>query len=216
MPWISSPNALTEEQTQNNADICIDLLRGMAIDDSTIASLLANWELESGINPGRYEVGGQGYGLIQWTPQNVLIEHAQTLGLSPYTDGDVQVQVAISEVVGQPSSVNGWYSSSGFVSPYYNSGATPDMIGVTGSQYLENTMGWTPEKLTILYMVCRERPSYDPATNHYQQRMESATKWFEYMGGIPSHGKPIPDWNAPAMIQWGAIAESIRLRRNRR
>ena len=216
MPWINSPGALTEEQMNNNADICINLLRNMAIDDSTIASLLANWESESGINPGRYEVGGAGYGLIQWTPQSVLIDHAGVMGLSPYTDGNVQVQVAIGEVAGNPASINEWYTSEGFISPYYNSGATPDMIGITGSQFLENSMGWSSEKLVIMYMVGRERPSYNPETNHYQQRIENATKWFAYMGGhppTPKPDKPVPGWNVSAIIQWGAIAETIRRRR---
>lgn len=213
MPWISSPDALTEEQMNNNANICINLLRDMAIDDSTIASLLANWESESGINPGRHEVDGQGYGMIQWTPQSVLIEHARAMGLSPYTDGDVQVQVAIGEVAGSPASINEWYTSEVYISNYYNSGATSDMIGITGSDFLENTMGWEPEKLVILYMAGRERPSYDPEINHYQQRIKNATKWFEYMGGVPpSHKKPIPGWSVDAVIQWGAIAETIRRR----
>lgn len=212
MPWISSTGAITEEETQNNADICIGLLS--AYDDNTVAALLANWELESGINPGREEVGGSGYGLIQWTPIGTLINHAQILGLSPHTNGGVQVQVAIAEVTGNPTSVNEWYSSEGFISNYYNSGATPDMIGVTGEQFLKNEMRWSADKLAVLYMVARERPSYDPATNHYQQRMESALKWLEYMGGaVPPHGKPIPGWNAAALIQYGAIAESIRKRR---
>lgn len=213
MPWISSPGAITEEETQNNANICIGLLS--AYDDNAVAALLANWELESGINPGREEVGGNGYGLIQWTPIDTLITHAQVLGLSPYTNGGVQVQVAIAEVTGNPASVNEWYSSEGFISNYYNSGATPDMIGVTGEQFLKNEMQWSADKLAVLYMSARERPSYDPETNHYQQRMESALKWLEYMGGvIPPHDRPIPGWNADALIQYGAIAETIRRRRN--
>lgn len=212
MPWISSPGAITEEETQNNADICIGLLS--AYDNNAVAALLANWELESGINPGREEVGGSGYGLIQWTPIDTLITHAQVLGLSPYTNGGVQVQVAIAEITGKPASVNEWYTSEGFIINYYNSGATPDMIGVTGEQFLKNEMQWSTDKLAVLYMAARERPSYDPATNHYQQRMESAIKWLEYMGGVvPPHGKPIPGWNVDALIQYGAIAESIRKRR---
>lgn len=212
MPWISSPGAITEEETRNNANICIGLLS--AYDDNAVAALLANWELESGINPGREEDGGSGYGLIQWTPIGTLITHAQTLGLSPYTNGGVQVQVAIAEVTGNPASVNEWYSSEGFITNYYNSGATPDMIGVTGEQFLKNEMQWSADKLAVLYMSARERPSYDPETNHYQQRMESALKWLEYMGGVvPPHGKPIPEWNVDALIQYGAIAESTRRRR---
>lgn len=124
-----------------------------------------------------------GTGLVQWTPKQDLIDACNTLGLSPYTSGDVQIQVIIKEILGQPSSINQWYSSSAFISHYYNSGATQDMVGVTGQQFLNNSMGWTPDKLAVLFMAAYERPSYDPSINHYTQRMQNALNWFAYMGG---------------------------------
>lgn len=129
--------------------------------------------------------GGGGYGLVQWTPKQDLIDACNTLGLSPYTSGDVQIQVIIKEILGQPASINQWYSSSAFISHYYNSGATQDMVGVTGQQFLNNSMGWTPDKLAVLFMAAYERPSYDPSVNHYTQRMQNALNWFTYMGGQP-------------------------------
>lgn len=137
---------------------------------------------------GLYEVGGQGYGLVQWTPQSVLINHCQTLGISPYTDGDVQLQCLIPEITGNPASVNEWYSSSGFISNYYNSGATSDMIGVTGQEFINNSYNWEPDKLAVLFMAAYERPSYDPNINHYQSRQNYALDWYTYMGNIP----PVP------------------------
>ena len=46
-------------------------------------------------------------------------------------------------------------------------------------------MGWTPDKLAIMFMVGYERPSYDPATNHYDRRMTDAVTWYEYLIGHP-------------------------------
>lgn len=183
MPWISRAGALNQQEMENNADIVIQTYQNKGYDNATIAALLGNMQNESSINPERIEAGGGGgYGLVQWTPQSVLIEHCQILGLSPYNDGDVQLQVIPAEVTNQ-SGVAEWYSSQAFIEPYYNSGATSDMIGVTGQQFLSNSMGWSPDKLAVLFMVCYERPSYDPETNHYQQRMKDALTWYDYIGG---------------------------------
>lgn len=183
MAWISRSGALTQAEMENNADIIINYYRTLGINDRTIAGILGNMQAESSINPERNEVGGAGYGLVQWTPVSVLQNHCNTLGLSPYNDGDVQIQVLIAEIQNQ-ANVAEWYSSSAFISNYYNSGATSDMVGITGSQFLNNEMNWNPDKLAILFMSAYERPSYDPATNHYNLRMQYALEWFEYMGGI--------------------------------
>ena len=182
MGWISRSGSLTQSEMENNADIVISYYRSIGINDNTIAALLGNMRAESSVNPLREEVGGSGFGLVQWTPVSVLQNHCTALGLSPYTSGDIQLRVIIAEIRGQ-SVTNEWYSSSAFISNYYNSGATSDMIGITGEQFLNNSMGWTPDKLAVLFMACYERPSYDPNVNHYQQRQQFANEWLSYMGG---------------------------------
>ena len=140
--------------------------------------------------------GGGGYGLVQWTPKSSLINHASALGISDYNNGDNQCEVVIQEIIGS-SSIREWYTTSGFISNYYNSGATSDMIGISGNDFLHNTMGWTSDKLAIMFMVGYERPSYDPSVNHYTQRMSNALAWESYMGGIipPSPDQPAPVGN---------------------
>ena len=128
-------------------------------------------------------VGGGGFGLVQWTPKSSLINHAAALGISDYNNGDNQCQVVIQEIIGS-SSIREWYTTSAFISNYYNSGATSDMIGITGGQFISNSMGWTADKLAIMFMAGYERPSYDPSVNHYQTRMSNALAWKQYMGGI--------------------------------
>lgn len=183
MPWISRSGALTQSEMENNADIIINYYRSLGINDKTIAAILGNMQAESSINPERQEVGGAGFGLVQWTPVTVLQNHCNTLGLSPYTNGDVQIQVLKAEIKNQ-AGVAEWYTSSAFISNYYNSGATSDMIGITGQQFLDNQMNWAPDKLAVMFMAGYERPSYDPNVNHYQTRMQNALNWFTYMGGI--------------------------------
>ena len=93
-----------------------------------------------------------------------------------------------------PQSVAQWYTTSGFISPYYNSGASSDMIGITGQQFLDNQMNWESDKLAIMFMSGYERPSYDPNINHYNLRMQYALNWFQYMGGIISKKKKHFNW----------------------
>lgn len=184
MAWISDDRYLTQSEMENNANIIINYYRGQNIDDRTIAAILGNMQAESTLSPGLNERGGGGgYGLVQWTPKQDLIDACNTLGLSPYTSGDIQIQVIIQEIIG-PQSVRQWYTSQGFISNYYNSGATSDMIGITGNDFLHNTMNWNPDKLAIMFMAGYERPSYNPLINHYENRKQYAMNWFTYMGGV--------------------------------
>lgn len=189
MAWIYKDSPLNQSEMENNADIIISYFRSQGYDDRTIAGMLGNIQAESTLSPTRHEVGGSGYGLVQWTPKSKLEEHCTTLGLSPYDNGDVQLQVIVAEILNR-TGVAEWYTTSGFINNYLNSGATSDMIGVTGRQFLNNTMNWEPDKLAIMFMVGYERPSYDPSENHYERRKEYALKWYEYMGGTPQPPEP--------------------------
>lgn len=200
MPWISRSGALTQSEMKNNADIIINYYRNQGINDKTIASILGNMQAESSINPERNEVGGAGYGLVQWTPVSTLRNHCATLGLSPYNSGDVQIDVLLAEIRNE-NNVEEWYSSSAFISNYYNSGATSDMVGITGTQFLNNDMNWNSDKLAVLFMSAYERPSYDPNVNHYNLRMQYALEWYNYMGGITP---PTPRNNKKTQISLGS------------
>lgn len=184
MAWISDDRYLTQSEMENNANIIINYYRGVGINDCTIAAILGNMQAESTLSPALNERGGGGgYGLVQWTPKQNLIDACNVLNLSPYTSGDVQIQVVIEEIIG-PASVRQWYTSQAFIQNYYNSGATADMIGISGLDFLDNTMNFTPDKLAVLFMAGYERPSYDPNINHYANREQYALNWYSYMGGI--------------------------------
>lgn len=199
--WIYKDEYLTQAEKENNATIVINYYRSQGINDSTIAAILGNMDLESNIEPWLNERGGTGYGIVQWTPKSDLINACSVLGLSPYDNGDVQIQVILSEIRNTPQSIAQWYTSTGFISNYIASGATTDMIGITGEQFLNNDMAWTPEKLAILFMAGYERPSYDPSSNHYVQRQERARFWFEFMQGVVPPG-PTPTPTKKSIEKW--------------
>lgn len=184
LQWVERDDYLNQSEMENNATIIINYYRSIGLEDRTIAGILGNMQAESTLSPILNERGGGGgYGLVQWTPKQDLINACSVLGLSPYTSGDVQIQVIIQEIDG-PQSVRQWYTTQGFISNYYDSGATSDMIGISGNDFLYNTMNWTPEKLAIMFMAGYERPSYNPLINHYINRMQYARNWFYFMSGI--------------------------------
>lgn len=195
MAWITKSGLLITSEMENNAKIFGDIFLGMGYSINTIAALAGNAQAESTINPGLNEVGGGGYGLFQWTPKSDLIEACSQLGIRPYTDGSIQCRCLDGELF---TLRNQWYTSSAFIRPYYKSGATNDMIGITPEEFKSNNMGWNPGKLAILFMAAYERPSYDPGTNHADKRASNANYWFEYYTGNPptptppTPGKGIP------------------------
>lgn len=85
------------------------------------------------------------------------------------------------------------------------------MIGITGQQYLDNSMNWEADKLAVLFMAGYERPSYNPDVNHYQLRQQYALEWYQYMGGIP----PTPTITIKKhKFPWAVLINKIK--RNRR
>lgn len=189
MAWISKTGLLTSSEMENNAKLFGNVFSGLGLGYhiNTIAALAGNAQAESTINPGLNEVGGGGYGLFQWTPKTDLIEACSQLGISPYTDGSIQCHCLDGELF---ILRNQWYTSSDFIRPYYRSGATSDMIGITPEQFKSNSMSWSPDKLAILFMAAYERPSYDPGINHADKRKANANYWFRYYTGNPPTPTP--------------------------
>ena len=219
LEWIYKESALNQSEMENNATIVIDYYRSQGINDYTIAAILGNMQAESTIEPWRRETGGQGYGLVQWTPESVLINHCNILGYEDATNGDTQLKVIVREIQGNPASVKEWYTTSAFINNYTSSGATSDMIGVTGNEFLSNTMGWDEQKLAIMFMVGYERPNYDPSINHVEFRKQCATAWLQFMGGVvpPTPVPPTPPppstYEEKEGFPWAVMTNKIRDRR---
>lgn len=185
MAWISENRYYTVQEMENNADIIIAYFRSIEYSDLTIASILGNIEAESNFSPVRIEEeGGGGYGLIQWTPRTVLQNHCNTLGISPYTSGDVQLEV-IDKELGNNYRINEWYTTRTYINMYRDSGTTNDMIGITADEFKSNSMNFNLDKLTTLFMIGRLRPSQNPSVNHINTRKRLASYWLQYMGGTP-------------------------------
>lgn len=201
--WVSKSTYLNQEEMENNATIVYGFQGAKSYNISTIAAILANMQSESTINPGLTEVDGYGgYGLVQWTPLSDLTNACAVLGISPYTDGTVQLTVLDAELKELPGVEKQWYTTSAFIIPYYPSGATPDMIGITSGEFIDNTMNWDVQKLTTLFMVAYERPDYSPDINHIEQRKQNAVSWYKFLSGVDP---PVPGGSKYKMPIWMKI-----------
>ena len=65
----------------------------------SIAAFLGNVQRECGFEPDAQEIGGEGYGLIQWTPASVLYNEVDILygDDGVYSDGTCQMNVILME-----------------------------------------------------------------------------------------------------------------------
>lgn len=194
MFWYGGNSTLTVDEMQNNAENVYLILTKKGYSQETICAILGNMQAESNINPNRYEIGGGGgYGLVQWTPQSKLENHAKTLGYTDYTEGEVQLEVLDAEIRNKPD-VASWYTTEAFINNYVTSGATSQMIDVTGTEFITNSNSFTLDELTILFMVAYERPSYEPEVNHIESRKKFSNEWYKYFEGRPAKTDTFPWW----------------------
>lgn len=95
------------------------------------------------------------------------------------------------------------------------------MVGITGEQFLRNSMNWDEQKLAIMFMVGYERPAYDPNVNHVAFRMQCASNWLAFMGGVPPvpptpPTPPEPTYTAEKEgFPWAVMTKKLRNGRNR-
>ncbi len=213
MSWISKDSYLTQSEMENNANIIINTYRELGYADISISALLGNFQAESTINPGLWERGGGGgFGIIQWTPQSALINECEQLGLSPYTDGYIQTEVIWKELY--PSYGLGvYFITSSTITHYATSGATSNLIGLTGDELLKNTKDLSLDELTTAYMIGRERPSYNPSINHISTRKVYSANWYEYITGEIPPTPPTPPSPTPTIKRKLPIYMMIRNRR---
>ena len=103
--WVVNENgAIGSDGMTNNAGIIKDYFHNNGWTMNAIAAIVGNMQVESGINPGRWEnddVGNLsgGFGLVQWTPATKLRDWIDsTYGGGDYTNGDYQLDRIIYEL----------------------------------------------------------------------------------------------------------------------
>ena len=81
--YYGSSSYLTEKQQKFNAKCILKYckqLSDLEWSNNSICAILGNISAESTVNPMLNEVGGSGYGLVQWTPKSNLQKRAKAIG----------------------------------------------------------------------------------------------------------------------------------------
>ena len=162
-----------------------------------IAALLGNISRECGMDPAAGEVGGTGYGLVQWTPSTVLTNAKEVVygsGTSRQdSDGTVQMNVMLAEYAQScystntetddsfardfGSGINQWYASRG-----RSYGFDYDLVSYW--DWAHNTDGYSVGDLTKIFMCSYERPNEDQSVNHWSTRVSAAEYWYGLVPGF--------------------------------
>ena len=176
MAWVardtaSNPNMTSAEQ-ENNVNIIAAYFRSLGWTDNAIAAMCGNFEIESYINPGQFEIGynfsmSHGFGLVQWTPATNFSSWA---GSDWRTNYNKQLQRIKYE---------------------YDNGLQWIPVAaynyMTFAQFAASTQ--TPE-----YLVMAFEYSYERGTPFQAQREAAARKWYNYLQGTPTPGMNLPIW----------------------
>lgn len=187
-----------------------------------ICALLGNMQAECGLNPGLHEIGGTGYGLVQWTPESVF-DAVMTAVYGTYTaadrtDGHRQMMCIFAEYM-QTNLAQGhpWSRDSGCERQWYNSTGSLYGFSLTAidwydwahmdmAQSDEASVDDLLEELTLQFMVSYLRPSYDASVNHWEQRVQFAKDWYSFFQGFvppspsgPGERRGMPLW---MMLHW--------------
>lgn len=154
---------LSESQMRVNASLIKRYLSAKGWSLNSICALLGNMELESTINPGIYERGGSGYGLVQWTPGSMYRNWAARNG---YADDSMEGELEFLIYTMSPYSPIDdiiWFKE---LAPY---------------DYRESSYEFTHSYesvgyLTLVFMHCYERPGIRGDS----RRVAAAERWYAY------------------------------------
>lgn len=158
------------------AQIVFDTCVAIGYSRQSAIGILGNLQAESGMDPHVNENGGGGYGLGQWTPKENLFTQGALLGLSREESDTVEGQskiIANGDITGQWSNVA--YTG------YHPLVVSPQTL----AQFKALT---DIDSSTINFMAHWERPSYDPETNHWPQRISFAHEYDSIIDGSGGDG----------------------------
>ena len=175
----NSSSALTYDEMNHNAKYIYSALTTKGWTINAIAALLGNMQVESSLNPGRWQsdrVGGSseghGYSLVQWTPYTKYTEWCNDVGLYDPSHMDS----AIARINYEVENDIQWIGLG-------------DFYGVSFREFSSSMM--SPSTLAKAFMICYERPA-DQSEEAQNYRGELAMSWYEYLKGVtpsdPSEG----------------------------
>lgn len=171
-----------QEQTDNAQEIWSTLRQAGWTEESTSA-VLGNFQAESFINPGQWEIGynysmSRGTGLGQWTPATKVSNIVGSQDRDAMADGAKQLVLLLSN----PGQYSTYYFNPDGSSNYYHETGLPYISSMAEFSQSHATV----EELTKIWAICWERPGSTYYTSSKNNRISYASHWYaEFTGQVP-------------------------------
>lgn len=158
---------LTVAQMQVNAQYIYSALTAAGWTQESIAAILGNMEVESALNPGRWQndsVGATslGYGLVQWTPTTKYTDWCAANNRSDPSEMDN----ALARIIYELENGLQWIATSAH--------------NMSFAEFTKSTAA--PATLAAAFILNYERPA-DQSTSAQAYRGSLAEKWYTYLTG---------------------------------
>lgn len=181
--------ALTQSEMETNALYIYNSMAASGWTLESICGMLGNMQVESSLNPGRWEndvVGGDptahGYGLVQWTPYTNYTDWATSAGYSDPSIMDANLARINYELANNLQ----WIPTLTYPMSF--------------ADFKESTA--SPDTLAMAFLANYERP-LDP---NQPIRGEYALAWYNYLQGFA------PTSRKPHRFKWVLYANKLRSR----
>lgn len=179
-PWGASSPCNTVQQ-QTNAFYIHTYLRARGWTTNAIAGMLGNMQVESSINPGRWQnddVGNYelGYGLVQWTPPTKYTNWCTENGY----DDPSEMDNALNRIIYELASGLQWIPTNSY--------------NMSFGEFATSNL--SPSELAKVFLLNYERPA-DQSTSAQNYRGGLANSWYLYLTGSEP---PEVDPDEPSII----------------
>ena len=173
--WTSTSDPYTCPESEANASYIWSYFKGKGWSNVAIAGLVGNCTYESYTNPGFHEVGGAGFGIVQWTPSSNYINWARPRGFPVDTDYSDPERY----LLGQCERIN--YELQTGIEFFGNSSYGANYLWCnTWQKYITLTESdVTPETAAHIFLSNYERPNHSAAAASLSARQTYARRWYD-------------------------------------
>lgn len=180
----------SSDQQDNAFEIWNTLVGVQGWTEEAAAAVLGNFQVESYINPGQWEIGynysmSRGMGLGQWTPATKVSNFVGSTDRDNMANGAAQMNLLISS----PGQYNTHYLNPDGSSTYYHETGLPYLADMDDFSHSTASV----ENLTKVWAICWERPGSTYYTSSKQSRIDHANYWYTVFHGSP----PVPPTPPP-------------------
>ena len=198
MPRVYASNrawSYTGTESEANASYIWAYFKAKGWSNSAIAGLVGNTTHESYNNPGFHEVGGSGFGIVQWTPSGNYTNWARPRGFptgNDFSDPEKYMLGQCERII---------FELNTGIEFYPNNRYGKNWLGYKNWQsYIHNDL--SPEDAAWLFMSNYERPAYSAAMSSLSARQSYARRWFDKFAANSGSSSQILTTAAHAAAQW--------------